>query len=577
MKLVSFSVQNYRSITKAHKLPIKDSTLLIGPNNEGKSNILKALVTVLHLVSQLGTSSLFKGRIRRIPRPKTRFKHGYSLPYDYEWERDFPISLQSKKPDGESIFNLEFLLTHEEIVEFKREVGSNISGTLPIQITIGKKEPGFKIIKPGPGAKSLSNKAEAIARFIGQRLDFEYIPAIRTAESAQSIVEDMVARELAVVEKDDAYIQALGEIERLQKPILDIISQSIKETLSEFLPAVRDVQVNVSQEQRYLALRYSCDIIVDDGTATLLQHKGDGVQSLSALSLMRHTSERGARGRHLILAIEEPESHLHPNAIHQLKRVLKEMSNKHQIIMTSHNPLFVDRQDISSNIIVTENKAIPAKNINGIRKILGVRASDNLRNAELVLIVEGEDDRIALTALLSHASEKLRNALSLGTLAIDSLLGGSNLPYKLAQIRDVLCDSYVFLDHDKCGIDSAEKAKTEGLLSDADLTYSICPGMSEAEIEDMYEVEAYKGMVYHRYGVDLSNTKFRTNKKWSDRMKEVFSIHGKHWDDGVEKRIKAEVADIIAAYPANALNQHKRPAFDALVTALEEKLSRLRS
>ncbi|HYD82192.1 MAG TPA: AAA family ATPase [Paucimonas sp.] len=43
MRLVSFSVTNFRSITDAHKIPISDSTVLIGRNNEGKSNLLRAL------------------------------------------------------------------------------------------------------------------------------------------------------------------------------------------------------------------------------------------------------------------------------------------------------------------------------------------------------------------------------------------------------------------------------------------------------------------------------------------------------------------------------------------------------
>ncbi|MHC4183866.1 MAG: ATP-dependent nuclease, partial [Planctomycetota bacterium] len=486
MKLVTFSVQNYRSITKAHKLPFKDSTILIGPNNEGKSNILKALVTALKLTSKFKHIQVVRGRriIRRVP----RFRGGH----DYNWDRDFPVSMQETKPDGESIFNLEFELTTEEIGEFKKEVKSNLSGTLPIQLSIGKEGPNFKIKKRGPGAQALTKKADEIAVFIGNRLDFEYIPAIRTAKSVQNIVEEMVARELTIVEQDKKYRNAVKEIERIQAPILKRISGNIKETLTVFLPAVRDVDVRVSEEKRYRALR-SCDIIVDDGTPTLLQHKGDGVQSLSALSLMRHVSERGARGKHLILAIEEPESHLHPHAIHQLKSVLNEMKGNHQIIMTSHNPLFVDRQDIKSNIIVTERKAAPAKDINSIRKLLGVRASDNLRNAEQVLIVEGEDDRIALHALLSGESRKLNDALINGKLAIDSLLGGSNLSYKLSQIRDVLCNAHSFLDHDKCGLSAATEAENDGLLVPADVTFSICEGMAEAEIEDMYNSDIYHG------------------------------------------------------------------------------------
>lgn len=54
MELVSFSVTNYRSITTAYKLPVKQATILIGPNNEGKSNILRALVTALEVLQSLG-------------------------------------------------------------------------------------------------------------------------------------------------------------------------------------------------------------------------------------------------------------------------------------------------------------------------------------------------------------------------------------------------------------------------------------------------------------------------------------------------------------------------------------------
>ena len=43
MKIVKFSVTNFRSITNANKIPISQITILMGKNNEGKSNLLKAL------------------------------------------------------------------------------------------------------------------------------------------------------------------------------------------------------------------------------------------------------------------------------------------------------------------------------------------------------------------------------------------------------------------------------------------------------------------------------------------------------------------------------------------------------
>ncbi len=125
---------------------------------------------------------------------------------------------------------------------------------------------------------------------------------------------------------------------KLQQPVLDKISTTLKETLVEFLPNVRKVSVSIPPEERYRALRRACEIIVDDGTPTELLRKGDGVQSLAALSLMRHASETSGAGRNLILAIEEPESHLHPNAIHQLRAVIADIARKHQVIMTTHCP-----------------------------------------------------------------------------------------------------------------------------------------------------------------------------------------------------------------------------------------------
>lgn len=43
MKLINFSVTNFRSITKAHKIELDNVSTLVWKNNEWKSNILKAL------------------------------------------------------------------------------------------------------------------------------------------------------------------------------------------------------------------------------------------------------------------------------------------------------------------------------------------------------------------------------------------------------------------------------------------------------------------------------------------------------------------------------------------------------
>jgi len=54
MQLVNFSVTNYRSITKAHKINLQNITVLVGRNNEGKSNILMALNVGKRQILRLG-------------------------------------------------------------------------------------------------------------------------------------------------------------------------------------------------------------------------------------------------------------------------------------------------------------------------------------------------------------------------------------------------------------------------------------------------------------------------------------------------------------------------------------------
>lgn len=566
MHLLSISVEKYRSITKAYKIRLGRSTVLVGPNNEGKSNVLRALVTAMNIL----TRERFADRLAAVGRihQTRRF---------YDWERDFPVDLQEKHPDGESTILLEFELSVSDMLDFKEQMKSNLNGTLPLRVAIGRESHTVTVAKQGPGGPALSRKSARIAAFVADRLQFEHIPAVRTAHSAQQIVEELVGRELSAVESDPEYNAALSKIASIQQPILDKLSANIRATLVTFLPDVTDVRVRIPQEERYRALRRACEIVVDDGTPTRLQLKGDGVQSLAALAIMRHASDSTAKGKNLVVAIEEPESHLHPNAIHELRTVLDEMSEKHQIVLTTHNPLFVDRLDIRSNIVVYQNKARPAASVEEVRQILGVRASDNLRSAELVLVVEGEEDRRALTRLLPIASSTLAKALGEATLAIDTLGGGNNVVYKLSLLRSALCLYHCFLDDDAAGHDGYERARLEGLVTDVNITFATCPGLAEAELEDLYDKSLYADFVLNSFGVSVTGSTFGGKKKWSDRMRELFKLQGKLWDDRVKNRLKAGVAELAAAYPARALHSARRSSFDALSASLEKRLSLIRA
>ena len=311
MNLKTISISNYRSITSAKKIRLDRTTVLIGPNNEGKSNILRALVLAMTVLTR-GRIVYSTGSVRRI---------GYSA-VGYNWEMDFPVGKQLKQPGGETEIILEFGLDGNEYAQFQEEVKSKITGILPIKLCIGKAGVKVSYHKKGPGAAVLTKKSTKIAEFVSSRLEFEHIPAVRTAESAREIVYELVSRELVALEKEPSYLKALEQIAALQKPILDTLADSIKETLKNFLPRVQKVEIELPEEQRFRALRRGVSIAVDDGTRTPLEYKGDGVQSLAALAMIRYASAKSGKGKSFVIAIEEPESHLHPSAIHELKETL---------------------------------------------------------------------------------------------------------------------------------------------------------------------------------------------------------------------------------------------------------------
>jgi hypothetical protein len=470
----------------------------------------------------------------------------------------------------ESIFRLEFELTAAETDEFKEIIKTNLNGNLPIEVKFGKNNRAeINVRKQGPGGPALSAKSAKVAKYVAEHIQFIYIPAVRTEDEALSVVQEMLSSELAQLEKNPEYIAALQKIADLQQPILEKVSVSIRKSLTQFLPGIKEVSVRVPSAARRVALRSQCQIEIDDGSRTLLEYKGDGVKSLAALGLLKDKEIVDGAS---IVAIEEPESHLHPGAMHSLREVIETLTATNQVVLTTHCPLFVDRASVGRNILIDRNKAKPARDIASIRELLGVRASDNLVNASHVLVVEGEEDVVALGALLPSLSPTLSKALKQYQLVIEKIGGAGNLSYKLSLLSNALCVTHVLLDNDESGKKAYNKAIDEKTLKVADATFVSCRGMPASEMEDTFDPSVYGAQVLAEFGVDINDAAFRGNGKWSDRMKVCFERQGKPWNDAMKAQLKAVVAEAVSRKPSEALHRQKRSAIDALVAALERKV-----
>lgn len=572
MKLVSFSVENFRSITTARKIPLSSYSLLVGANNEGKSNILHALAIGMDaLITWNYYRRTSDGRHVRLGVPLSLLSRAQ---IEYNWNTDFPISKQAKaNENSKTNITLEFSLDTEEINAFKEEIKSNLNGTLPIIISFGPRGFDLSVQKPGKGYVSLNKKSARIAEFVSTRIRFEYIPAIRTSDIATRVIAKLVEKELKKLDDNLEYSQALAKIEQIQQPILMEVASTIQATVSNFLPNVRAVRLESRRDARNRAIRREVEILVDDGQQTKLERKGDGVQSLVVLALMRHTAEQSHSGSNTVIAIEEPESHLHPNAVHELRAVIEDLSKNNQIVLSSHSPLFVNMNDISNTIIVKESQAKCARRISEIREALGVRFSDNLYNASVVLICEGPDDIKALKAILTSRSKKIKSALESGFITFDYLGGASGLLQKVSFYRSSACGIQCFIDNDSEGKSAVDRAVGSKALKISDVNLCSVPSMDESEIEDIYDRNIYRQAFIQEYGVDpkarpLANGTF----KWSNRMERLFREAGKPWTDEIKAQVKGWLAEFAAQNPDVIVKTELAGPLISFIDSIEVKI-----
>ncbi len=310
---------------------------------------------------------------------------------------------------------------------------------------------------------------------------------------------------------------------------------------------------------------------IDDGTDTPLEFKGDGIKSLVALSLFKHQSDDAID---TVFAIEEPESHLHSGAMYELRETLSKLSETSQVIITTHNPVFVRNEDNSNIVLIENGKAAPTKDIRKVRDCLGVRVSENLSNADFVLLVEGPTDEKILASILCHKEPKLRNVLNNGSMRFEQLGGGTNVGYKVTDLRSKMFKFHVVLDNENVLQGKIKSLLDEKQIFDREYSFVRIPKFSESEIEDVFDEDAIRDEVLEHFAVDLKLQHHSwKHLRWSVRMKNVFESQGKIWNAGQESRLKWHLAYLCSADPEMYMAETKTSFLDGLLALIRKNFN----
>ncbi len=199
---------------------------------------------------------------------------------------------------------MNFELDEQDIVAIRSMTGIRLSGCIPVRVSTNGVTAKIDIPKRGTAAFADADNKKKIIEYVCFKIDFNFIPAVRTEYDALRVVDSLIEKSLETLDTNPDYINAMNKIEELQQGILDGISNQIIEPLQEFLPTVRNVQIHIQNERRRIALRRNTEIIIDDGTPTPIQQKGDGIKSLTALAILNIPARID---RVSVVAIEEPE------------------------------------------------------------------------------------------------------------------------------------------------------------------------------------------------------------------------------------------------------------------------------
>ena len=379
MYISKIQITNFRGFNDTVTIEFNEGVnVLIGANNCGKSNLIKALSLIFGAKDKkLATDDFNKNttiqKLKESP-PKVQISV-FIKESDNEglYSDDLVIvstCLTKLEKPYEARLTYEFYLPEKELKDYKDEIDSvssdNIDDYWKVIRNYFIRKYTYKIYAGDPEHKTVVD-SDALNKF-----DFQFLDAIRDVERDMFTGKNTLLKEVldffmdydiktdnektktektaAIKEKKKTFSGKAAElIKSLQDRMKAGKSQILKyaeKTGASFGNAIPNFEGDIVDSELYSALK----LIVEYETGIKLPatHNGLGYNNLIYISLLLAKMQKDASGEYLggnakifpILAIEEPEAHLHPAMQYKFLRFLKENRQKEvkQIFITTHSP-----------------------------------------------------------------------------------------------------------------------------------------------------------------------------------------------------------------------------------------------
>lgn len=396
--LKEIRISNYRSIRDEQTLIIGEDSTLIGPNNSGKTNALKAI------------SILFGG---------------YDNRFGYDRELDIPFDRQSKKTSiiGQFEIDSSEAWFWEAIDKLHGLQGTARSGN-QISLYLYFTETNTPVYNFFTNVKRPQDKKADYSRMLRSlvsdflsKFQVIYIPS---EKSINDLYKNLLAPRVS--QKAAAILgSAMGNL----TAELDSINRSINDTLRKSHIEGAEVQIEVpGGKLENIIGQFS--LAVTDEVKTSYTNKGRGLQAAIFYASLHWIDERiKETGQHPVWLIEEPESYMHPELANNSKDMVSRLAQKSISVVSTHSMQFIPRKTdgihgfrLSSGSTIIERFIKFEDACNALKRSLGIRFSDYYGLANCNVFVEGKWDVYVINECVTKVAQLTKSPLPLLTEAL---------------------------------------------------------------------------------------------------------------------------------------------------------------
>ncbi|RKS42527.1 putative ATP-dependent endonuclease of OLD family [Gillisia mitskevichiae] len=388
----SILIENFRSIQSLFIKP-RNLTAILGPNSTGKTNVLKAIDLVL------GEGWTTKAKVARElfndPNEDINIEIEFNLPIMVPGNGGYP-------PTPVSSIKLNMSLYPDLTAKTTINNGVTFYGQEKF-----KKLCHFIYI---PSERNLNSELRVSQwTMLGKMMKLIYENYISHFEND----ENRLKQEFKIKMKPakDFLENDFSENEVTFKKFSEKFKQKCDENsaglASDFNPVLDIYNINWFYKTLQIHISEDNPDLHFDSTEV-----GAGMQNLLMISIFQTYSE--LMGGKVIFGIEEPEIYLYPQAQRSLYKSFQNLSEKTQILYTTHNPNFVDPQRAYEIEMLQKNKKDGTYNFEKSDFINELEADkqrfkiyshfNTERNeiffAKKILFVEGESDKIFYQTIL---------------------------------------------------------------------------------------------------------------------------------------------------------------------------------